>query len=49
MYYADQIGLGNILARLQELEATAGPQWAPAPLLARLAADGTRFSDWRAS
>jgi 3-hydroxyacyl-CoA dehydrogenase len=49
MYHADQIGLGNILARLQELEATAGPQWAPAPLLARLAADGTRFSDWRAS
>jgi 3-hydroxyacyl-CoA dehydrogenase len=49
MYHADQIGLGNIVARLQELEATAGPQWAPAPLLERLAADGKRFSDWRAS
>jgi 3-hydroxyacyl-CoA dehydrogenase len=49
MYYADQIGLGNILARLQELEATAGPQWTPAPLLARLVGEGKRFSDWRAT
>ena len=49
MYYADQIGLGNIVTRLQQLEATAGPQWAPAPLLERLAAEGKRFSDWRAT
>jgi 3-hydroxyacyl-CoA dehydrogenase len=49
MYHADQIGLGNILARLQELQASAGPQWAPAPLLERLAGEGKRFSDWRAS
>jgi 3-hydroxyacyl-CoA dehydrogenase len=49
MYLADQIGLGNILARLQQLEATAGPQWTPAPLLERLAAEGKRFSDWRAT
>ena len=40
MFYADQIGLDKVVARLRELEATAGPQWTPAPLLERLAADG---------
>jgi 3-hydroxyacyl-CoA dehydrogenase len=48
MYYADHIGLDKILARLRELEATAGAQWKPAPLLERLAAEGKKFSDWRA-
>jgi 3-hydroxyacyl-CoA dehydrogenase len=48
MFYADQIGLDKIVGRLRELEATAGPQWAPAPLLERLAADGKSFAGWRA-
>ncbi len=48
MFYADQIGLGKVLARLRELEADAGPQWKPAPLLERLATEGKRFSDLRA-
>ena len=40
MFYADQIGLDKVLARLQELDASAGPQWTPAPLLERLVAEG---------
>jgi 3-hydroxyacyl-CoA dehydrogenase len=48
MFYADQIGLEKILARLQELEASAGPQWTPAALLERLVKEGKRFSDHRA-
>ena len=49
MFYADQIGLDKVLARLQELEASAGPQWTPAPLLERLAGEGKKFSSWRPS
>jgi 3-hydroxyacyl-CoA dehydrogenase len=48
MFYADQIGLDKVLARLQELEASAGPQWKPAALLERLASEGKKFSDRRA-
>jgi 3-hydroxyacyl-CoA dehydrogenase len=48
MFYADQIGLDNVVARLRELESTSGPQWTPAPLLERLAAEGKRFSDLKA-
>jgi 3-hydroxyacyl-CoA dehydrogenase len=47
MFYADQIGLDKILARLQELEATSGPQWKPAALLEQLVAEGKRFSNVR--
>jgi 3-hydroxyacyl-CoA dehydrogenase len=48
MFYADQIGLDKVVARLKELEISAGPQWEPAPLLERLATEGKRFSDLRA-
>jgi 3-hydroxyacyl-CoA dehydrogenase len=48
MFYADQIGLDKVVARLRELEISAGPQWEPAPLLERLAKEGKRFSDLRA-
>ena len=47
MFHADQIGLAEVLARLEELTATAGPQWTPAPLLERLVAEQQRFSDVR--
>ena len=49
MFYADQVGLDQVLARLQELTATAGPQWTPAPLLERLVAEGKRLSEVRAT
>ncbi|MEO6122135.1 MAG: 3-hydroxyacyl-CoA dehydrogenase NAD-binding domain-containing protein [Ilumatobacteraceae bacterium] len=45
MYYADQISLATIVARLRELEISAGPQWKPAALLERLAAEDRKFSD----
>jgi 3-hydroxyacyl-CoA dehydrogenase len=48
MFFADQIGLDKLVARLRELEKSAGPHWTPAPLLERLAGDGKKFSDWRA-
>ena len=44
MYHADRIGLDKVVGRLRELEASAGPQWTPAPLLERLAAEGKTFS-----
>jgi 3-hydroxyacyl-CoA dehydrogenase len=47
MYYADQLGLDHVLARLQELTASAGPQWAPATLIERLVADGKTFASIR--
>jgi 3-hydroxyacyl-CoA dehydrogenase len=49
MYYADQVGLDKVLARLQELTNTVGPQWTPAPLLERLVAEGKRLSEVRAT
>ena len=48
MYYADRLGLPAVLARLQELEASAGPAWKPAPLIERLVAEGKGFKDLRA-
>jgi 3-hydroxyacyl-CoA dehydrogenase len=48
MYYADHVGLDKVVARLRELEASAGPQWTPAALLVRLAAEGKTFAGWRA-
>jgi 3-hydroxyacyl-CoA dehydrogenase len=44
MYYADQVGLANIVARLKHYEATLGPRFKPAPLLETLARDGKTFT-----
>jgi 3-hydroxyacyl-CoA dehydrogenase len=49
MFYADQVGLDKVLARLQELTGTVGPHWTPAPLLERLVAEGKRLSEVRAT
>lgn len=46
MYWADQIGLPKILARVREFEAAMGPQWTPAPLLVELADGGKGFKDF---
>ena len=48
MFYGDLIGLDRVLARLKELEATAGPQWKPAALLEQLVAEGKKFRDLKA-
>jgi len=44
MFYADTIGLGNILARVGEFERQFGSDlWRPAPLLQKLATSGRTF------
>jgi 3-hydroxyacyl-CoA dehydrogenase len=46
MSYADEIGLQQVSATLERLRTEHGPAyWTPAPLLARLAAEGRRFGD----
>ena len=45
MFYADTLGLNNILARIEEFEKQHGSKlWAPAPLLKRLADAGGTFN-----
>jgi 3-hydroxyacyl-CoA dehydrogenase len=47
MLYADMLGLLNVMRRMQELAAAPGADtafWMPAPLLARLAAEGKTFN-----
>ncbi|CAN7528683.1 3-hydroxyacyl-CoA dehydrogenase NAD-binding domain-containing protein [Phenylobacterium sp. LjRoot225] len=44
MYYADQIGLDKVVAKLKEFELKYGPQYKPAPRLERLAAEGKKLT-----
>ncbi|HEY3696414.1 3-hydroxyacyl-CoA dehydrogenase NAD-binding domain-containing protein [Phenylobacterium sp.] len=44
MYYADQVGLDKVLARLKHYETELGPRFKPAPLLEKLAAEGKTFT-----
>ncbi|MBI1907700.1 MAG: enoyl-CoA hydratase/isomerase family protein [Rhodocyclales bacterium] len=49
MFHADTIGLQAVRARLLEFAETLDPQyWQPAPLLERLAANGSSFAQWQA-
>jgi 3-hydroxyacyl-CoA dehydrogenase len=43
MFYADTVGLGAVLARVEEYRARFGEYWKPAPLLERLARAGRGF------
>lgn len=46
MFYADTLGLDQVVARLRKFyELTGDPVWEPAPLLLRLAAEGKGFKD----
>ena len=47
MFYADSVGLAEVLAKVKALHARCGDWWKPAPLLEKLAAQGRRFSDWQ--
>ncbi len=47
MYLADRIGLAKVHDAVVRLHAGLGAWWAPAPLLAQLAAQGRTFSDWQ--
>jgi 3-hydroxyacyl-CoA dehydrogenase len=49
MYYADRIGLAEVLADVKRFHAEYGFWWKPAPLLERLAREGRRFSDLQPS
>jgi 3-hydroxyacyl-CoA dehydrogenase len=45
MFYADTVGLSNVLAAIERYaRGYHGEAWAPAPLLVRLAAEGTTFN-----
>ena len=44
MFYADTVGLPQVLKRIEEFQAKHGPGlWTPAPLLRRLAEAGRTF------
>lgn len=50
MYFADTIGLERVLARINEFRQRLGEaNWAPAPLLEQLVADGRSLADWAAA
>ena len=49
MFFADQAGLSNVVAKLREFEAQLGSDWTPANLLVSLAESGKRFQDYRRS
>ena len=45
MFYADTVGLPQVLKRIEEFQAKQGPAlWTPAPLLRRLAESGKTFT-----
>lgn len=46
MWYADTVGLPKVLERIQLFERDHGKLWSPAPLLARLAAEGKTFAQF---
>ena len=52
MFFADHVGLQNILRALESIAAQPGSDvgvWTPAPLLARLAHQGQTFSGFKGS
>jgi 3-hydroxyacyl-CoA dehydrogenase len=46
MLYADRVGLKKIYDRVSEFHKELGQRWAPAPLLAKLAKEGTTFKEF---
>ncbi len=47
MYYADQLGLKTVVAKLKAYQAKLGDDWKPAALLEKLAAEGKGFADFK--
>lgn len=45
MFYAETLGLENVLTRIRALRDAHGPHWEPAPLLERLVASGALTFD----
>jgi 3-hydroxyacyl-CoA dehydrogenase len=46
MFYADRVGLATIHDRIVAFHREHGQRWAPAPLLAQLAREGSSFREW---
>jgi len=46
MFYADRVGLAKIHDRIVAFHREHGQRWAPAPLLAQLAREGSSFREW---
>ena len=46
MFYADTVGLKNVLAKIEEFEKRHGELWTPAPLLKKLAESGKTFASF---
>lgn len=49
MWYADTVGLKKILDRILAFQEQHGSRWAPAPLLKRLAGEGSTFASFDSS
>jgi 3-hydroxyacyl-CoA dehydrogenase len=47
MYWADTVGLKKVHADIEKLAHDFGGHWKPSPLLAKLAAEGRAFADFR--
>ena len=47
MFYGDQIGLANVLAKMKQFQGQMGDAFKPATLLETLAGEGKRFADMR--
>jgi 3-hydroxyacyl-CoA dehydrogenase len=46
MFYADRIGLSHVYERVSHFHRTLGTRWTPAPLLERLAREGSTFREF---
>ena len=47
MHYVESVGLDKVLARIEEFRERFGDEnWAPAPLLEKLVAEGRSLRDW---
>ena len=46
MFYADSVGLKQVYERVAAFHKEHGARWAPAPLLERLAREGSTYRAW---
>ncbi len=46
MFWADSIGLDEVLAKIRKFHEELGEEWRPAPLLERLVRDGKSFAEY---
>ena len=46
LFYADTVGLANVLARVTDFHREFGERWRPAPLLESLVRDGSTFREY---